>query len=171
MAGIDLLTGHVHAWSRNATAVANSSSFSSSSTPPTRRHRHRDQTGQYLGLTVVHINRVLRSLRADRIVSLEKHWVTILDLDDSRIWRSTEQNVKLSGKRIGRRPFIGRRSGQISVISLRRSRDRPSSIQGALKGLKLKTRPNATRLSVLHATVVYHTTTKFSTGSGFGYDI
>jgi CRP-like cAMP-binding protein len=39
------------------------------------------QIGQYLGLTVVHINRVLRSLRADRIVSLEKHWVTILDLE------------------------------------------------------------------------------------------
>jgi len=41
----------------------------------------RVQIGQYLGLTVVHINRVLRSLRADRIVSLEKHWVKILDVE------------------------------------------------------------------------------------------
>ena len=37
------------------------------------------QIGNYLGLTVVHINRVLRSLRAERIVDLEKHSVTILD--------------------------------------------------------------------------------------------
>src|SRR5215467_2278566 len=39
------------------------------------------QIGQYLGLTVVHVNRVLRSLRAERILELEKHCVTILDLD------------------------------------------------------------------------------------------
>jgi CRP/FNR family transcriptional regulator, anaerobic regulatory protein len=39
------------------------------------------QIGQYLGLTVVHINRVLRSLREERIVNFEKHCVTILDLD------------------------------------------------------------------------------------------
>src|SRR5512133_1153688 len=38
------------------------------------------QIGNYLGLTVVHINRVLRSLRDDRIVNLEKHCVTIFDL-------------------------------------------------------------------------------------------
>jgi CRP/FNR family transcriptional regulator, anaerobic regulatory protein len=39
------------------------------------------QIGQYLGLTVVHVNRVLQSLRAERILDLEKHCVTILDLD------------------------------------------------------------------------------------------
>ena len=39
------------------------------------------QIGQYLGLTVVHVNRVLRSLRAERILELEKHCVTIIDLD------------------------------------------------------------------------------------------
>jgi CRP/FNR family transcriptional regulator len=39
------------------------------------------EIGNYLGLTVVHINRVLRSLRAEEIVVLEKHCVTILDLD------------------------------------------------------------------------------------------
>jgi CRP/FNR family transcriptional regulator len=39
------------------------------------------QIGNYLGLTVVHVNRVLRSLRAERIASLEKHCVTILDLE------------------------------------------------------------------------------------------
>jgi CRP-like cAMP-binding protein len=38
------------------------------------------QIGNYLGLTVVHINRVLGSLRGERIVDLEKHCVTILDL-------------------------------------------------------------------------------------------
>jgi CRP/FNR family transcriptional regulator, anaerobic regulatory protein len=38
------------------------------------------QIGNYLGLTVVHINRVLRSLRDDRIINLEKHCVTIIDL-------------------------------------------------------------------------------------------
>jgi hypothetical protein len=30
---------------------------------------------------VVHVNRVLRSLRDERIVNLERHCVTILDLD------------------------------------------------------------------------------------------
>jgi CRP-like cAMP-binding protein len=38
------------------------------------------QIGQYLGLTVVHINRVLRALHDEEIVNLEKHCVTILDL-------------------------------------------------------------------------------------------
>ena len=38
------------------------------------------QIGQYLGLTVVHINRILRSLRAQRVVYLEKHCVAILDV-------------------------------------------------------------------------------------------
>jgi CRP/FNR family transcriptional regulator, anaerobic regulatory protein len=34
----------------------------------------------YLGLTVVHVNRILRSLRDEQIVSLERHCMTILDL-------------------------------------------------------------------------------------------
>jgi CRP/FNR family transcriptional regulator len=38
------------------------------------------QIGQYLGLTVMHINRVLRALRDEQIVKLERHCVTILDL-------------------------------------------------------------------------------------------
>lgn len=38
------------------------------------------QIGYYLGLTVVHINRLLRALRDERIASLEKHCVTIIDL-------------------------------------------------------------------------------------------
>jgi CRP/FNR family transcriptional regulator len=42
------------------------------------------QIGSYLGLTVVHVNRMLRSLRADRIVNLEKHSVTIFDLERLR---------------------------------------------------------------------------------------
>ena len=38
------------------------------------------QIGNYLGLTVVHVNRILRALRDEQIVNLEKHCVTILDL-------------------------------------------------------------------------------------------
>jgi CRP-like cAMP-binding protein len=38
------------------------------------------QIGNYLGLTVVHVNRVLRALREEQIVNLERHCVTILDL-------------------------------------------------------------------------------------------
>src|SRR4051794_7142674 len=36
--------------------------------------------GAYLGLTVVHVNRVLRSLRDERIACLERHCLTILDM-------------------------------------------------------------------------------------------
>jgi CRP/FNR family transcriptional regulator, anaerobic regulatory protein len=39
------------------------------------------QIGSYLGLTVVHVNRVLRSLRAEQIANVEKHSVMILDLE------------------------------------------------------------------------------------------
>jgi CRP/FNR family transcriptional regulator, anaerobic regulatory protein len=39
------------------------------------------QIGDYLGLTVVHLNRVLRSLRDDAIIKLEKRCVNILDLE------------------------------------------------------------------------------------------
>jgi CRP/FNR family transcriptional regulator, anaerobic regulatory protein len=39
------------------------------------------QVGNYLGLTVVHVNRVLRSLRDERVVQIEKHRVAILDLE------------------------------------------------------------------------------------------
>jgi CRP/FNR family transcriptional regulator, anaerobic regulatory protein len=39
------------------------------------------QIGAHLGLTVAHVNRVLRSLRDEQIVNLEKYCVTILDLE------------------------------------------------------------------------------------------
>ncbi len=39
------------------------------------------QIGSYLGLTVVHVNRMLRSLRDEQIVNLEKHTATIFDLE------------------------------------------------------------------------------------------
>jgi CRP/FNR family transcriptional regulator len=39
------------------------------------------QIANYLGLSVVHANRVLRSLSDERIVEVEKHCVTILDLE------------------------------------------------------------------------------------------
>jgi CRP/FNR family transcriptional regulator len=38
------------------------------------------QIGSYLGLTVVHINRVLRWLREERVAHVERHCVSILDL-------------------------------------------------------------------------------------------
>jgi len=40
-----------------------------------------NQIGGYLGLTVVHVNRVLRSLRDELIVNMEKHCVTILNFE------------------------------------------------------------------------------------------
>jgi CRP/FNR family transcriptional regulator, anaerobic regulatory protein len=42
------------------------------------------QIGNYLGLTAVHVNRVLRSLCDDRIVHVQKQCVTILDLERLR---------------------------------------------------------------------------------------
>ena len=39
------------------------------------------QIGAYLGLTVAHVNRVLRSLRDERIANVEKHAVTIFDVE------------------------------------------------------------------------------------------
>ena len=87
------------------------------------------QIGQYLGLTVVHINRVLRSLRADRIVSLEKHWVTILDLEQlTNLTHYGKKKCDLVGKgwespsdRPAKRPNTGDLIG--------RARDRLPSIQ------------------------------------------
>jgi DNA-binding transcriptional regulator LsrR (DeoR family) len=46
--------------------------------------------GAYLGLTVVHVNRVLRSLREERIANVEKHAVTIFDVEGlKRLARDT----------------------------------------------------------------------------------
>ena len=42
------------------------------------------QIGSYLGLTAVHVNRTVRLLRDERIVQMEKHRVTILDLEGLR---------------------------------------------------------------------------------------
>jgi CRP-like cAMP-binding protein len=44
--------------------------------PLTQQH-----IGNYLGLTVVHVNRVLRSLRNEQIACLERNCATILDLE------------------------------------------------------------------------------------------
>jgi len=72
-------------------------------------------------------NRVLRSLRTDRIVSLEKHWVTILDLQ-------LLTNLTRYGQRcepVGRdreSPLTDRQRG-IPPSSIGRALDRRSSIQ------------------------------------------
>jgi CRP/FNR family transcriptional regulator, anaerobic regulatory protein len=42
------------------------------------------QIGAYLGLSAVHVNRVLRSLRDERVVTLEKNCMTILDFERLR---------------------------------------------------------------------------------------
>jgi CRP-like cAMP-binding protein len=52
------------------------------------------QIGDYLGLTVVHISRVLRSLREEGIVDSEKHCVAIMDLERLR---SVAQNGRILG--------------------------------------------------------------------------
>jgi CRP-like cAMP-binding protein len=57
------------------------------------------QMAHYLGLTVVHINRVLRSLREARIVNLEKHCVTILDIE--RLTRLAENGGIVSSSAAG----------------------------------------------------------------------
>ena len=71
----------------------------------------------YLGLTVVHVNRVLRSLRDEQIVSLERHRMTILDLNrlktlaqkgsppgagfDQRVFKRTDAVPKVSSPNNG----------------------------------------------------------------------
>ena len=48
------------------------------------------QIGAYLGLTPAHVNRVLRSLRQERIAALENHCLTILDFE--RLVRLAKDN-------------------------------------------------------------------------------
>ena len=42
------------------------------------------QVGYYLGLTAVHVNRMFQSLRDERMVQMEKHYLIILDLQGLR---------------------------------------------------------------------------------------
>jgi CRP-like cAMP-binding protein len=49
------------------------------------------QIGDYLGLSAVHVNRMLRSLRDERVINLEKSCLTILDLE--RLARLTHVEV------------------------------------------------------------------------------
>jgi CRP/FNR family transcriptional regulator len=62
------------------------------------------QMGHYLGLTVVHINRVLRSMREARIVSLERHCLTILDLERLTSLAQIGGTVSTPGAPIGGPP-------------------------------------------------------------------
>ena len=59
------------------------------------------QIGNYLGLTMVHINRVLRSLRSEQIVDLEKHCVAILDVE--RLVSLARNGGSGSSRAIGRK--------------------------------------------------------------------
>lgn len=62
------------------------------------------QIASYLGLTVVHVNRVLRSMRKAGIVSLERHCVIILDLERLTSLAQNEKLGTLSDARIEGRP-------------------------------------------------------------------
>lgn len=72
------------------------------------------QIGSYLGLTIVHVNRVLKSLRDDRVVSMERHCVTIFDLE-----RLTKLAIDLSSD--GNASSLGegddRHEGEASPLS------------------------------------------------------
>jgi len=74
------------------------------------------QIGAYLGLTVAHINRVLRSLRDDQIVDLEKHCVTILDIE--RLRRLARNGPLASSTRENERSLEGPAAptGQLSPL-------------------------------------------------------
>jgi CRP-like cAMP-binding protein len=63
------------------------------------------QIGAYLGLTVAHINRVLRSLRDDQIANVEKHCVTILNIE--RLRRLAGNGPLTSSKRENERSLEG----------------------------------------------------------------
>jgi CRP/FNR family transcriptional regulator len=65
------------------------------------------QIGHYLGVTVVHLNRVFGSLRAERIVSLEKHCVTILDLGRLRSLAQYGAMANSSRSASGKSPLPG----------------------------------------------------------------
>ena len=54
--------------------------------------------GNYLGLTVVHINRIVRSLRDEQIVNLEKNCVTILDLERLTILTGAKPLIEAAGQ-------------------------------------------------------------------------
>ena len=65
------------------------------------------QIGDHLGLTLVHVNRVLRSLREQKIVSIDRHVVTIRDLDRLRQLAASgrgEQRLAAERPRIPREP-------------------------------------------------------------------
>jgi CRP/FNR family transcriptional regulator, anaerobic regulatory protein len=79
------------------------------------------QIGAYLGLTVAHVNRVLRSFRNEQIANLEKHCVTILDLERLKRLAQSDPIAALTAgldQRLVDEP-ISRNSQptQISVIS------------------------------------------------------
>jgi CRP/FNR family transcriptional regulator len=82
------------------------------------------QIGQYLGLTVVHVNRVLRSLRADRIVSLEKHSVTILDLERLTNLAQYEAKCEVIGRKDRQTP-VDRPAKRSNTGDFASSRSRP----------------------------------------------
>jgi CRP-like cAMP-binding protein len=81
------------------------------------------QIGNYLGLTMVHINRVLRSLREAGIVNLERHCVTILDLERLTRLAETGGTASSSSARVGSNSAIevalsASETGSVESISI-----------------------------------------------------
>jgi CRP-like cAMP-binding protein len=74
----------------------------------------RAQIGDYLGLTVVHISRVLRSLREEGIVDLEKHCVTILDLERLRSVAQNGRIMKAPNSGAGSITEVTHQAGEIA---------------------------------------------------------
>jgi CRP-like cAMP-binding protein len=64
------------------------------------------QIARYLGLTVVHVNRVLRSIREAGILSVERHCVTILDIERLITLAQNEEFVSSSNAKSDGRPSI-----------------------------------------------------------------
>jgi CRP/FNR family transcriptional regulator len=80
------------------------------------------QIGDHLGLTLVHVNRVLRSLREKEIVSIDHHVVTIRDLDRLRQLAGVERTIpRLAGERLlGQREpkLVGTEAGELNELAL-----------------------------------------------------
>lgn len=92
------------------------------------------QIGDHLGLTLVHVNRVLRSLRERRIVSVDRHVVAIRDL--ARLQRLAGREIEASAAaswviEIGRNPQMS----DPETVARRQDLGDPAPVAGLPIGL------------------------------------
>ena len=78
------------------------------------------QIADYLGLSAVHVNRVLRSLRDERVINLEKNCVTILDLERLARLAHDEEVVNLA-------PTWADAAVELSLATARKPPDDPTA--------------------------------------------